>query len=321
MRYLTGEAVDQVFAQEDGSGKLLWLLTDHLGTVRDLVDSSGTVVNHITYDSFGNVVAQSHPEFSTRFLFAGREFDAQTGLYYDRARYYDPRLGRFLSEDPTGFAAGPNLYRYVHNNPVSRIDPRGTEDTPADEPVSSPDPAAPQAASIPDPPAPEAVPLSDFPQPQTSVLIDVPTSDVTPTFEASGTKPPPLPEFGEFDETPTGPPPPGTPTVIDIYTPDQIEERVRQPVRDPANGEDDIPTDPNIRPTDTSETAASRDKPSTERDQLTEEEAKVLAEFVAAVAVIGAVAFLLGPEVVPLLLDELPVLGPAAAGVAAGAGR
>jgi RHS repeat-associated protein len=140
MRYLTGPAADQVFAQEDASGRVSWLLADSLGTVRDLVDNNGAVANHITYDSYGNIIAQTHPASTTRFLYAGRELDASTGLYYDRSRYYDPELGRFLSEDPTRFLGGTNLYRYVHNNPVSRRDPFGTQDdNPDGQPVPTDD--------------------------------------------------------------------------------------------------------------------------------------------------------------------------------------
>jgi RHS repeat-associated protein len=125
VRYLSGPAVDQVFAQEDVAGDVAWLLTDHLGTVHDLVDDSGAVVNHITYDSYGNVLAQTNPAVSTRFLFTGREFDAETGLYYYRARYYDPKLGRFINKDPIRFRAGTNLYRYVGNAPQAFTDPQG----------------------------------------------------------------------------------------------------------------------------------------------------------------------------------------------------
>jgi RHS repeat-associated protein len=57
--------------------------------------------------------------------FTGREWDTETGLYSYRARYYDPRVGRFLSEDPVRFAGGINLYAYVENNPVNRTDPKG----------------------------------------------------------------------------------------------------------------------------------------------------------------------------------------------------
>ena len=125
-RYLHGPAVDQVLAQEDASGNVQWHLADHLGTIRDLVDNSGTVVNHLTYDSFGNVVAETNPAINTRYMFTGREFDQETGLHYYRARYYNSSTGRFLSEDPIGFEAEDfNTYRYVLNAPVIYTDPEG----------------------------------------------------------------------------------------------------------------------------------------------------------------------------------------------------
>ena len=103
-----------------------WYLSDHLGTVRDLADAAGEVIDHIAYDSFGNVLAESNPAAGDRFRFTGREFDAATGQYYYRARYYDGRIGRFTSEDPLGLAAGDvNLYRYVRNRPASESDPTG----------------------------------------------------------------------------------------------------------------------------------------------------------------------------------------------------
>jgi len=58
-------------------------------------------------------------------LYTGREYDRGTGLYYYRARYYDPEIGRFISEDPLGFKAGINFYAYVGNNSVNRNDPSG----------------------------------------------------------------------------------------------------------------------------------------------------------------------------------------------------
>ena len=107
-------------------GNVTWHVTDHLGTVRDLVDGSGTVLNHITYDSFGNVVGESDGSVDSRYLFTGREWDEEIGLYYYRARYYDAGIGRFIGEDPIGFDGGDwNLYGYVGNSPLTRIDPFG----------------------------------------------------------------------------------------------------------------------------------------------------------------------------------------------------
>ncbi|MEA5534957.1 RHS repeat-associated core domain-containing protein [Crocosphaera sp. XPORK-15E] len=125
-RYLHGAGVDQVLAQEDSNSNVIWMLTDHLGTIRDLVDENGILVNHLTYDSFGQVIAESDPSVETRYLFTGREFDEEIGLYYYRARYYDAEIGRFIGEDPIGFAGGDsNLYRYVLNSTVNLIDPNG----------------------------------------------------------------------------------------------------------------------------------------------------------------------------------------------------
>ena len=128
MRYLHGPAVDQVLSQEDSSGFVLWDLADHLGTVRDLVDNSGAVVNHLKYDSFGSIFAMSSsaPTHFTRYQFTGREFDIATGLNYYRARYYNAATGRFVSEDPIGFNSGDvNAFRYVANNPLTYVDPSG----------------------------------------------------------------------------------------------------------------------------------------------------------------------------------------------------
>ena len=59
------------------------------------------------------------------YTYTGREWDKETGLYYYRARYYDPMEGRFISKDPIGFKGGINLYGYVDNNPINRTDPEG----------------------------------------------------------------------------------------------------------------------------------------------------------------------------------------------------
>ena len=131
MRYLHGPGYDQVLAQEDyltqdPTLRVLWLLADHIGSVRDLVDNAGAVMNHIIYDAFGRVIFETNPAVSSRYGFTGREYDKETGVLYLRARYYDPRWGRFLNEDLVRFALGDsNLYPYVNNNPVSHTDPTG----------------------------------------------------------------------------------------------------------------------------------------------------------------------------------------------------
>ncbi|MEH2218468.1 MAG: FG-GAP-like repeat-containing protein [Nostoc sp.] len=125
-RYLYGTQIDQILADENGQGQVLWALTDNQGSVRDLVNSTGTIQNHITYDSFGKITQQTNPSVNIRFGYTGRDFDAETGLNYYRARYYDSANGQFISQDPIGFNGNDtNLYRYVVNSPTNGVDPTG----------------------------------------------------------------------------------------------------------------------------------------------------------------------------------------------------
>ena len=124
-RYLYGPAVDALLARTDGGGTTAWYLTDKQGTVRDVATTAGTVLDHVAYDGFGNVTGETGAG-GDRFKYAGREYDAATGLYFNRARYYDPQTGRFLSQDQSGFRAGDaNLYRYAGNGPTNATDPTG----------------------------------------------------------------------------------------------------------------------------------------------------------------------------------------------------
>ena len=107
---------------------MAWYLTDRLGSVRVLTDATGAVIDRINYDGFGNILAETNPSASDRYLWTGREFDRVTGLQYNRARYYDPTTGRWTTEDPIGFASGEaNLYRYAGNDPTNATDPVGHE--------------------------------------------------------------------------------------------------------------------------------------------------------------------------------------------------
>ncbi|KAI9129302.1 FG-GAP-like repeat-containing protein [Acaryochloris sp. CCMEE 5410] len=125
-RYLHGPQIDQVLAEEIANGEVRWALADNQGTIRDVIDNDGNVLNHVTYDSFGQITSETNPETDFRFGYTGREFDEETGKYFYRARYYDARVGKFISEDPIGFSAGDvNLSRYVFNSPVNFTDPSG----------------------------------------------------------------------------------------------------------------------------------------------------------------------------------------------------
>jgi YD repeat-containing protein len=92
-RYLHGPQIDQVLAEETAAGDTHWALTDHQGSVRDVIDDGGAVLNHRVYDSFGQVTSESDPSFDFRFGYTGRELDAETDLMYYRARYFDPAAG------------------------------------------------------------------------------------------------------------------------------------------------------------------------------------------------------------------------------------
>jgi RHS repeat-associated protein len=94
--------------------------------VRDVVDNSEAVRNHIVYDSFGNITSQTDASVVFRYGYTGREFDKESGQYYYRSRYYDPTVGKFISEDLIGFGGGDsNLNRYVRNRPTGLRDSRG----------------------------------------------------------------------------------------------------------------------------------------------------------------------------------------------------
>ena len=141
-RYLFGDGVDQILADERVVSRIdtsynttLWAMTDHLGSVRDLVsydaaENEITLEAHIKYDAFGNILSETDAgddpvtDNDHIFGFTGRERDKESDLYYYRNRYYNPSTGRFLTADPIRDDF-ENSYRYVNNNPVSNVDPSG----------------------------------------------------------------------------------------------------------------------------------------------------------------------------------------------------
>ncbi len=111
----------------------LYLHVNHQGSILDVTLVNGQVVESYRYDSFGaptirdrqgQVVAS--PPSGNRFLFTGREYDEETGLYHYRSRDYDPAIGGFLQEDPIGLVDGLNPVAYVQGNPLLFTDPYGT---------------------------------------------------------------------------------------------------------------------------------------------------------------------------------------------------
>jgi RHS repeat-associated protein len=135
VRYLLGDGTDQILTRTLGTGASTTVvaeLTDRLGSVRDLEQfSNQAVVDHLDYDGFGNPT-ESSAGTAGRYQYTGREYDTNTGLQYNRARYYDPTKGSWLSEDSLSFTAeDANLYRYVRNNPTNMIDASGKRQAPA----------------------------------------------------------------------------------------------------------------------------------------------------------------------------------------------
>jgi RHS repeat-associated protein len=132
-RLLYGEGVDQVQGRivEAGAnaGTQGLYATDNLGSVRDIIGAAtGEVLFHAEYDAFG-AATEYGAGYGDTLKYTARELDADTGLQYNRARWYDNSVGRWLSEDPIGFAAGDhNLYRYVSNFATGATDPSGLEE-------------------------------------------------------------------------------------------------------------------------------------------------------------------------------------------------
>ena len=135
-RYLWGEAVDQLLADEKVSnlqtaGDVLWPLTNHLGSVRDLAEYDSqtdetTIANHRAFDAYGKLTSETNAAVDCLFAFTGRMLDEDTRLQNNLNRWYDAAVGRWLSEDPIGYLGGDlNLCRYVVNSPQIHSDPNG----------------------------------------------------------------------------------------------------------------------------------------------------------------------------------------------------
>ena len=121
LKFLHGLGIDVPLAADDGTS-LSYFHADGLASIVKVTDASGAVTTTRQYDSWGNLEVGSS---NSGYAFTARDWDPETGLYYYRARYYDPKAGRFISEDPIGFGGGDNFYAYVGNNPVTWVDPFG----------------------------------------------------------------------------------------------------------------------------------------------------------------------------------------------------
>ncbi len=122
-RYLWGARQDELLCENDG-----FVLADHLGSVRKVVDAEGDVVSSLKYSAFGEVALCTG--MLPRFRYTGKLFDDVTGLQWNVNRWYDAKVGRWISEDPIGFRGKDvNLNRYVGNGTQVYIDLFGLVDS------------------------------------------------------------------------------------------------------------------------------------------------------------------------------------------------
>jgi RHS repeat-associated protein len=127
--YALGRHLARVDGPIGGGAPVYYYHTDQIGSIKAMTNQSGQMVWSADYKPFGEItIEQNTIEESHRFT--GKEYDADVGLYYFNARWYDPELGRFVAEDPA--RDGTNWYVYCANTPLTRIDPTGAMHQDAD---------------------------------------------------------------------------------------------------------------------------------------------------------------------------------------------
>ena len=137
-RYLNGPTpagVDAVLGEEGittpgQAGTDYWPLGDQVNTPHETVNNASTTVDHVITNTFGVVTGESNTSIHHWAGFEGGHFDPDTALVNDDHRWYDPVVGRWISEDPIGFKGGDaNTVCYVGNNPASHFDPEGEQES------------------------------------------------------------------------------------------------------------------------------------------------------------------------------------------------
>jgi RHS repeat-associated protein len=119
------EGIRQIEQEEQTRVEIHFYHCDHLGTPIALTDRNGKIVWAARYEPWGNIEEEFNPyNIEQNIRLPGQHHDRETGLYYNRHRYYDPKIGAYINQDPIGLLGGVNFYRYP-TNPLRGIDPRG----------------------------------------------------------------------------------------------------------------------------------------------------------------------------------------------------
>jgi type VI secretion system secreted protein VgrG len=111
-------------------GQVWHYVTDHLGTPQEMYDQDGEIVWAADFSAYGLTARSLAQEVDNPIRFPGQYHDEESGLHYNRHRYYDPNVGRYITKDPIGLMGGMNSYAYVNGNPVQAIDPLGLKTGP-----------------------------------------------------------------------------------------------------------------------------------------------------------------------------------------------
>jgi len=134
--YVWGPGIDNLLSMTSYTGgvtKTYFAITDQQRSVHAMADETGTIVESYRFDAWGRILGVcngsgqplTQSAIGNRYLWQGKEYSWKTGLYYNRARWYDPVTGRFISKDPAGITFGLNEYTYCGNNPVNFRDSSG----------------------------------------------------------------------------------------------------------------------------------------------------------------------------------------------------
>ena len=122
IRYYHGAGIDEPLARTNASSVTTYYLADHLGSIVQETNASGAVTLEREYGPWGDLLSGAS---TAGHAFQGREWDSEIALYYFRARYCNAAAGAWASDDPIGFAGGPNFAQFVNNNPLRFVDPFG----------------------------------------------------------------------------------------------------------------------------------------------------------------------------------------------------